>query len=99
MDRKYGYRSLIYRALVAWEDMNIANGTDRRIDKVNLNNKSFIHRIARNYLRHEMPEYYKMLSRCVSETQVKQLKQQIDREIFKAYPELEEGYGHTKGDY
>ena len=95
-----GYRSLIYRALVAWEDNHIKNGTHGRIDDVNLNNKVFLHRIARNYVRHTMvPEYYKRLKKAISADEVKQIKRDIDREIFKIYPELREGYNYKRGDY
>ena len=98
--RKYGYRSLIYRALVAWEDMHLAKGTHGRIDAVNLNNKTFLHRIARNFVRHTMyPDYYSKLVNAVSGDEVARIKKEIDREIFKAYPELEEGYDHATGEY
>ena len=98
--KPYGYRSLIYRALVSWEDNHLAKGTHGRIDQVNLSNKNFLHRIARNYIRHEqMPEYYSRLKNALDHNEVKRIKREIDEEIFKLYPELKEGYDFEKGDY
>ena len=100
MERKYGYRSLIYRALIAWENLHLEKGTHGRIDLVNLSNKPFLHRIARNYIRHTMyPDYYIKLRDGIDQFEIDEIKRKIDLEIFEVYPELREGYNFLAGDY
>lgn len=90
---KFEYETLLKRACEHYNDLWARRGDYEKCASVH-DSRKFLHRIARNYLRHECTRYEDHLVNlfgCVyKDTFVEMLRSKIMAKIFEAYPVLKE---------
>jgi nucleoid DNA-binding protein len=96
---KLSLHSVIMRALVEKENLDIKNGGKFRITEDYMKkDKKFVARVTVNWLRHNDPEfdYEERMRAAWSPEEKNQIRAEVEDQIFKDYPQLKRWYDRNE---
>jgi len=98
-NKKLSLHSVIMRALVAKEDLDINENKPFRITEDYMKkDKNFVARVTVNWLRHNDPEfdYEERMRAAWSPEEKNKIRAEVEEQIFEDYPQLKRWYDRNE---